>query len=219
MSKKYYKLVVFTPLIGAVIDTNSFIDYERVKRFKKLTKLFELMYNCSTEFELPLFDILFQVKANFFKRLKFKIKNIQLKKRISEIRNECFKKCFRSNEFRMFNDYMLAKVRDELNAKFVSDLPNRFESCYFFESIDDSLKYYSNLPVKYHTKIIEVEFIQIRSINKFDNTFLSEFQDYYTSDDFYLQANQFLFKHKSDKPLFEIVFQGKYKVIRHIAIS
>ena len=219
MSKKYYKLVVFAPLVGVVIDTKTYIDYVKIKRYSKLTYLFELIYNCSKDFNMPIGNILFQVKANMFKRMKFKIDDVQLKKRISKIRNESLKKCFRLNEFRMFNDYVLENVRNEINKLYAQELPNRFESCYFFESIDDSLKYYYKLPVKYHTKIIEVEFIETRSINKFDNTFLTEFQDYYTSDDFYLQANQFLFKHKSDKPLFEIVFQGKYKVIRHIAIS
>jgi hypothetical protein len=58
-----------------------------------------------------------------------------------------------------------------------------------------------------------VEFIETRELKRLDNYFLVNFQDYFTSNDFYNQAKDFLNAKKTEEPLFEIIFQGKYRVI------
>ena len=209
-SKHYYKLVAIAPSVGEIITTQERVDYRRMKRYSKLTNLFEQIYNCSKEYELPIGEIVFHIKASIFKRLKNKIENLELKKCIKEIRKESSKQHFRvMKEFRWFNDYILEKAKTEIHNEFGLILPNRFESSYFFESIEDCYKYYFSLPRKFHTKIIEVEFVEQKILKKFDNKLISEFQDYYTSDNFYNQAKLFLLGGTSETPLFEIVFEGK----------
>ena len=215
-SKHYYKLVAIAPAVGEIITTQKGVDSTRVKRYSKLTNLFEQIYNCSKEYELPIGEIVFHIKASIFKRRKYKIENLELKKCIKDIRKESSRRHFRvMREFRWFNDYILEKAKAEIHNELGLILPNRFESSYFFESIEDCFRYYFSLPSKVHTKIIEVEFIEQKVLKKFDNKLISEFQDYYTSDDFYNQAKLFLLEGTSETPLFEIVFEGKYKVTNH----
>jgi hypothetical protein len=215
-SKHYYKLVDIARPVGEIITTQEKVDSTRVKRYSKLTDLFEQIYNCSKEYELPIGEIIFHIKASFLKRRKYKIENLKLKKCIKDIRKESSRQHFRvMKEFRWFNDYILEKAKKEIHHELGLVLPNRFESSYFFESIEDCYKYYFNLPRKYHTKIIEVEFIEQKMLKKFDNKLVSEFQDHYTSDDFFNQAKLFLLEGASETPLFEFVFEGKYKVTNH----
>lgn len=215
-SKSYYKLVSIAPAVGKIINTREMVDSTRVKRYSKLTNLFEQIYNCSKEYELPIVVIVFHIKASIFKRRNYKIENLELKKCIKDIRKESSRQHFRvMKEFRWFNDYILEKAKTEIYNELGLVLPNRFESSYFFESIEDCYKYYFSLPSKHHTKIIEVEFIEQKMFKKFDNKLVSEFQDDYTSDDFFNQAKQFLLEQTSETPLFEVVFDGKYKVTNH----
>lgn len=218
-SKHYYKLVANAPTVGSIIFTQEMVDNTRVKRYSMLTNLFEQIYNCSKEYELPIGEIVFHIKASFCKRRKYKIENLELRQCINEIRKESSRQHFRvMREFRWFNDYILEKAKTEIFNELGLILPNRFESSYFFETIEDCFKYYFSLPRKFHVKIIEVEIIEQKILKKFDNKLISEFQDYYTSVDFYNQAKLFLLGEISETPLFEIVFEGKYKVINHIRL-
>lgn len=98
------------------------------------------------------------------------------------------------------------------------ELPDRFESNYFFQSLNDCKKYIQELKLisrnfpKSNFKIIEVEFIKTINCHIGDNRLLSNFENEYTSMNFYKQAIDYLQnKHTSD-PLKEIVFQGDYKI-------
>ena len=123
-----------------------------------------------------------------------------------------------SYEFRYFNDYVLEKARKDIFKELKIELPNRFESQYFFQSIDDCIRYNNELTSK-SNRIIEVEFNKIDAFFKGDNKFLTNFDDYYTSEHFYNQAKSFLLESTTDNPLFEIVFIGNYKIIKHHLIE
>lgn len=215
----YYKIVSFKTYEGQILSTQERVDFIRAKRYSRLINLFEQIYNCSKEYELPIGNVLFLINVGFLKRRKNRINNLELEKCINNIRNESSKQHFKiSKEFRWFNDYILEKAKSELQNELGLILPNRFESGYFFESIEDCCKYYYNLPKKALAKIIQVEFTEQISLHKFDNKLITEFQDYYTSDDYYNQAKLFLIGGTSATPLFEIVFKGKYRVLAHFPL-
>ena len=64
MINQYYKIISISPLTGTIIDTKDTIDYKRINRFSELTKLFDLIFNCSLEYNLPIGEILYLINAN-----------------------------------------------------------------------------------------------------------------------------------------------------------
>lgn len=214
MTKQYYKIVASAPIRGTIIDTDDTIDFRRIVRYTELTKLFDLIFNYSSIHNQPVVEILHLINANFAERLKYNFQNRKSKSEINNIRRESFKIKFNINrEFRWFNDFVLEKAKREIEKEQDVILPDRFRSSYFLESLDDCHKYYENLGSIYKCLIIKVEFIETRELKRLDNYFLVNFQNYFTSYDFYNQAKDFLNGKITEKPLFEIIFQGKYKVI------
>lgn len=209
-----------SPRVGTIINTEDLIDYSRVKRYEQLVKFFEQIYNCSKEHEITISDILLYTISNFFKRRKYNKGNKDLKKCLRNIRKEGSKQNFKwETEFLWFNDFILEKVRKDIFEAHNLILPNRFESIYFFESREDCLKYYDNFRMKFFGKIIEVQLIETNNFSKFDNNLLTKFEVYYRSIDFYNQAKFFLLGGCSEIPLFEIVFQGKYKITKYLPLN
>lgn len=214
MTKQYYKIVASAPLRGTIIDTDDTIDLRRIARYSELTKLFDLIFNCSSNHNQPVGEILFLINANFVERWKYNFQNRRLKSEIKKIRRESFRRKFNINlEFRWFNDFVLEKAKRDIEKEQDVILPDRFKSSYFLESIDDCQVYYENLGFRYDCQIIKVEFIETRELRRFDNYFLVNFQNYFSSNDFYNQAKDFLNEKKTETPLIEIIFQGKYRVI------
>lgn len=202
-----------------IIKTQDRIDHNMIKRLSQLNNLFELIYKCSEFHQISIKDILLKLKSKkiiLFTRNRFKndIKEIK-----SEIKS---KKFILELEFRYFTYFILEKVRqDLLKTSENTNLPNRFESSYFFGNIRDCVVYLIGLyGLSYknqsnNLKIIEVEFEKTESLQKYDNNLLTEFKDDFHSKDFYSTLNNFLIGIESENPLYEYVFQGSYKVIRN----
>ncbi len=173
------------------------------------------MFDLSSNSNLPLLDILKALHLNHSEILIENQKEIEnslnaLKKeiRISKFNAEV--------EFRYFTDYVLCKARTEIKRELNKPLPDRFKSHYFFESIEDCLNYYDSFDSVKSSTIIQVEFIDKNRIYKMDNKYLAHFENHYTSKDFYRRAKDFLSGCTSENPLFEVIFQGRYKVNAHL---
>ena len=187
-------------------------------RLSDLDNLFELIYNCSKYHKISIKQILLKLKTQ--KTMSFTLN--RLKRDLKKIKREIKKQKFiLESEFRYFTYYILEKVRQDLIQTSENiDLPNRFESSYFFGNLKDCIVYlnnlyglsFKNLP---NLKIIEVEFEKIESLHKFDNNLLTDFKDDFHSKDFYSTLKNFLLCKESEKPLFEYVFQGSYRIIRN----
>lgn len=210
----YYKIVSEFPKVGRVLNTTENINHARLVRFSKLKHLFDLIFNLSRDYNLPIYDVLkfTNQNARINAEMDFydQIENIK-----QEISTTNFILLY---EFRYFNYYILEKVRKDIFDETKLELPNRFESQYFFQSINDCIRYNNELNSK-SNKIIEVEFNKTDAYFKGDNKFLTNFDDYYTSEHFYNQAKSFLLESTTNNPLFEIVFIGNYKIIRHHLIE
>jgi hypothetical protein len=210
----YYKIVSEFPKVGSVLNTTENINYARFVRFSKLKQLFDLIFKLSSDHNLPIYDVL-----KFTNQIEIINNGMGFYDQIEIIKEEISKTNFiLSYEFRYFNDYILEKARKDIFKELKIELPNRFESQYFFQSIDDCIRYNNELTSK-SNKIIEVEFNKIDAFFKGDNKFLINFDDYYTSEHFYNQAKSFLLESTTDNPLFEIVFIGNYKIIKHHLIE
>lgn len=214
----YYKIVAKNINIQTIVSTCQSIDYFRINRMSQLNRLFNLFYELSSETNLSLQDILSLIYPNFNPISKFEIdKNLHSK--IEIIKREIITTNFIVQlEFRYFNDFVLDKAREELCRQSDLLLPDRFQSHFFFESLSDCYSYCLELGLNKdkNNKIIEVEFVETILLEKMDNRLVSDFHDYFTSQHFYNQAIAFLTKRNSENPLFEIIFQGKYKVKRLI---
>ncbi|MBU2928024.1 hypothetical protein [Winogradskyella psychrotolerans] len=215
----YYKVVSDVPENGTIINTADRIDRNMLMRLSDLNNLFELIYSCSEYHEISIKQIWLKLKAKNLilftrNRLKSDLKNIK-----REIKKQNF---ILQSEFRYFTYYILEKARQDLiKTSGNIDLPNRFESSYFFGNLKDCIVYligFYGLSFKDQSnnlKIIEVEFERIESLHKFDNNLLTDFKDDFHSKDFYSTLKNFLLCKESEKPLFEYVFQGSYKIIRN----
>ena len=190
-----------------------------IKRFSELNNLFNLIYDCSNDYQISIKNIWIELKSKkiiFFRRNSFQ-QNIKTIKR--EIKATNF---ILQSEFRYFTYFVLEKVRQDLLKDSDLKLPNRLKSSYFFGTVEDCKIYLKNLyglSFEFHQRnnlrVIEVEFKEIKSFHKFDNILLTEFQDSYHSKDFYSVFKSFLLEENSENPLYEYVFQGFYKVVRN----
>ncbi|WP_298141025.1 hypothetical protein [Flavobacterium sp.] len=214
---EYYRIEEKPSKVGTVIDTDKKFDLLRIERLKQLEKLFNLIFEISSNLNLPLINIL----ATLYPKLYYSeiiIKNqSDLEKHLDVLRKEILYSRFNVQfEFRNFTDFIFSKARADIIKNHKISLPDRFKSRYFFESIEDCLNYHDNLISQKPCKIIMVEFIDKNRVYKFDNTFLTSFENHYTSEDFYRHANDYWMQQTSQNPLFEIIFLGKYKVKAHV---
>jgi hypothetical protein len=214
----YYKIVQNPKSVGTIINTEENFDSERIDRFFKLNSLLKLIYDVSKIDNVSIHYIISQIYPTlFYPEIEIRY-DASLLNNIEKIKREILNTNFNiSSEFKYFNDFVLNQVRNNLMFESNISLPDRFKSHYFFESIEECLDYYYNLSsiVKKCT-IIEVEFIDKKCIYKMDNKYLTNFKNHYTSIDFYKDANDFLIGKISENPLFEIIFQGRYKVNAHV---
>lgn len=202
---KYYKIVAIKYNQGTIVDTSNNIDYLRIKRFNELKKLFQLIFDFSEKFNISIYNILIQI----FNKSQELQEEFELNKIKSEVINTGF---ICQREFKYFNDFILDKIRNEDK---INRYPDRFKSHYFFKTIEDCFRYSTNLGIYKNIKIIEVEFLETISIFEGDNQLLTNFNDDFTSKDFYFQAKDFLIQKKTNNSLIEVVFVGKYKVLKY----
>lgn len=206
--KSYYKVVSDNPRIGSIINTKDCINKYRVKRNKKLYDFFELVYNYSEIKDVSVLSILCSTPLPDFDNepeVK-KIEKMKTKKSFS------FEK-----DGQFFIDYILEKAITDLWRESSIDFPSRFESSFFFETIEDCRRYRDRFSSFGPLKIVKVDFIEKIKLKKFDNVIISEFTQNANSLFYLNQAKLFLLGAKSEKPQFEIVFQGKYKVISYVS--
>ncbi|GGB70000.1 hypothetical protein GCM10007424_07440 [Flavobacterium suaedae] len=219
--ENHYKIVNKSYRVGELISTSKNIDIKRKYRFKELTHLFNLIYNVSLKHDIAVHKIIELIHTQNLTSIKV---NEHISNSIIEIKNEIERTKFNiRREFRYFNDFILDKVRKDTFKENGNRLPDRFESHFFFKTIDDCIKYLTRLKSMDHRKkswlyfkifhIVEVVFIDQKNQHIGDNNLLTYFSNTYTSTDFYNQARDYLFSKNSLSPLKEIVFQGKYKVI------
>lgn len=214
----YYKIVQNPKSVGTIINTEESFDSERIDRFSKLNNLLRLIYDVSNLDNVPIHYIISQIYPTLFYPEIAIRDDISLLNNIEKIKREILYANFNiSSEFKYFNDFVLNKARYDLMLNSNLSLPDRFKSHYFFETMEECFDYYYNLnSVIIQCTIIEVEFIDQNCIYKMDNTYLTNFKNHYTSDDFYKDAKDFLMEETSENPLFEIIFQGRYKINAHI---
>lgn len=213
----YYKIVEKPSKVGAIIDTDKNFDLLRFERFKKLEKLFNLIFEVSSNSNLPLINILASLYPDLFSSEIIVENQNDLEDSLGALKKEIAISKFNVKyEFRYFTDYVLYKARTEIKKEINKPLPDRFKSHFFFESIEDCRNYYNNLISAKSSTIIQVEFIDQNRVYKMDNTFLTSFENYYTSKDYYRHAKDFLMERTTENPLFEIIFQGRYKVKEHL---
>jgi hypothetical protein len=213
----HYKVLAIPPKIGSSIDTNENIDHSRINRMSKLHNLFNSLYNLSINTDLPLQNIFSLIYPSFKPISNFEVNNY-ITLSVQLIKSEVLSTNFNIQEFRYFNDFVLEKVRNELGQTGLI-LPDRFKSHYFFESLSDCFFYCLELNIDKNCTVIEVEFQNNLKGHKMDNRLVVDFYDHYTARDFYNQAKKFLTKNSSAEPLYEVVFQGKYKILKHIPLS
>ncbi|MGB5980878.1 MAG: hypothetical protein WBG46_01925 [Nonlabens sp.] len=212
--KTYYKIVSDIFSRGAEINTADRIDYNMVARISELNKLFNLIDKCSEYHNVSIREILQSLKL-FDPSV---ITGTQLFLDLKEIKEEKIIQEFNIiNEFRYFTYFILEKVRLELlKNNEVEELPNRFESSYFFGSLADCKRYLIGLNLNYSLnklKVIEVKFEYEDVLFKFDNNHLSNFEDSFHSKDFKDSIARYLRAEQTQNPLFEYVFQGRYRIV------
>jgi hypothetical protein len=208
--KYLFKLTPLPELENIVFDTDDKIDINRINRFYELLPLFKKIYSFSIRRQQPIHIIIENVFYNncfqSIKKFKFNILVIQLISRI--------KKFKLNDEFKFFNDFILEKNRILLQETQNIYLPNRFKSGYFFSNEDECFKYYRSLQNGYYScYLIKYEIIEERYSYKFDNRFLSSFDDSFDSVKFDVNAQNFLLGEISSDPIIETLFSGKLKVI------
>lgn len=214
--KSYYKLVSIQEPIGTLINTEDKFDTVRIARFTELQYLLNLFFETSSRTNISICHILSQIYPEVVCPQTDVTESTNLTDDIEKIRNEINRTNFiLHSEFRFFNDLVLAIARSELiNEGFI--LPDRFKSHYFFDSLEQCFAYYVNLPSLTPCRIIEVEFLNIKQVYKLDNMFLTRFEETFTANDFYKQAKRCLSGDITDNPIFEIVYQGTYRIKKHI---
>lgn len=200
---RYYKIVGVKQKVGTIIDTSERIDYLRIKRFEELKSLFQLIFEFSIKFNFSIEKTLTLI----FSEMNEFSNNNELQTIQTEIIN---KKFICQKEFNYFIDFVLDKIRNESDFKLC---PDRFRSNYFFKKLDDCFIYNSNLGNINSPKVIEVEFLSVNSIFEGDNQLLTKFSKDFTAKDLYYQAKDFLSQKRTDDPLIEVVFNGKYRIL------
>lgn len=217
----YYKIVQNPKSVGTIINTEESFDSERIDRFSKLNNLLRLIYDVSDLDNVPIHYIISQIYPTLFSPEIAIRYDLSLLDNIEKIKREIHYTNFNiSSEFKYFNDFVLNKARYDLMLNSNISLPDRFKSHYFFESLEECFDYYYNLnSVVTKCVIIEVEFIDQNRIYKMDNTYLTSFENHYTSNEFYKHAKDFLIGKISENPLFEIIFQGRYKINDHVSVD
>lgn len=212
----YYKIIENPKAIGTIINTEENFDSKRIERFSSLKQLFKLLFEVSKSFNISLYYILTQIYPEKFSTEIAHRNEPDLLNDINKIKEEMIRTNFDiTSEYKYFNDFVLDMVRAEL-PNITKFLPDRFKSHYFFETIEECKQYYSELSEPMPCKIVQVNIINKKIITKLDNRHLTNFQNHYTSDNYYHQAKACLFGVASKNPLYEIVFQGTYQITSHL---
>ncbi len=214
--KYYYKIIQEFIPVGTIVDTNECINQRRTKRNRELRSLFEKAYKFSADFELPIENVLtniipnfYYLSRNFIKRIKYYIKLLIIKFKMKQLNFIGF------IESNYFIDFILEKSRILIQQETKTELPSRYMSSFFFESVNDCNTYYPKFNCEGKIRIVKVEFVETRKLFVFDNNIISDFTNCITSIDFLNRAKLYLNGHISDNPFMEVVFQGKYKIVSY----
>jgi hypothetical protein len=113
----------------------------------------------------------------------------------------------------LYIDYLLEITRQHLIEADNISLPNRFESAFFFETLEDCINYRLDFLVQLGNKVIEVELQNLENIYRFDNQYISSFQKHDTAYDYIDKISKYLRGQMSTHPLIEVVYYGDFKVV------
>jgi hypothetical protein len=214
----YYKLVQNKLPDGKVIDTNKVTDKDRYVRNLKLKKLFDLIYNYSLDYQIPIQSIFFELRPKKFQSIVCDVDFVDWNYTfLKDIKNEVNKSRFVwGNETKyFFNDYLIGKAQSE--TEFLNiDFPDRYKSNYFFESKVDCINYLNDIHQQMPRPILIVDFIEVQKFKKFDNRMINNFDKSQISMDLLINTKKYLRGELTNNPLIEVVFQGKYKIITTI---
>lgn len=125
-----------------MFDTNEKIHNKRIKRYYELLPFFKKVYSISLNRKQTIQELINDIiYKNYFRSIK-SLDFIILKLILFSNR----KKINWNVEFRYITDYILEKNRLILEETQNVYLPNRFKSSYFFNTVEDCLKYYKSFP-------------------------------------------------------------------------
>lgn len=196
---------------GNVVDSEQCIHTYRVNRNNELLKLFQLTAKYSKKKKKPVVEVLGQDIYDSYSSgfLLNKIKKESIKTSFSP-----------EHDLRFFIDFILEEARITIQKKHSKSLPSRFESCFFWENIEDCRSYCDKFSSYGPFIILKVSFIEKKQFERLDNVLISShFYDWFTSEDFFNQAKIFLLGGESNEPQFEIIFQGQFKIIEQILLN
>lgn len=214
--KYCYKIVNSLSNHSGVIDTKASINKNRTNRYNELVRYFQYIYEFSYEKKMPIGQI-----TNDLSPYEFFIPVIMIHidndyfpfiERIKQIQEE-INFDWSKREFSHFIEYIFEKVRLQLNEEMNLNLPSRFESSYFFESKDNCRKYVQEKNLS-HVKIIKVEILNSEYLLKLDNSLLNYFPNDLNAVDLENQAKKYWLGETSENSFYEIIFQGRYKVLK-----
>lgn len=209
-NKFYYKIVENLPRIGKTIYTNRKFDRKRIKRQKKLDTFFELIYTYSINKNIPVAAILNEISPYQIPTAEdYEIDNILVIKLLEEVNKNKFQWL---NEERFFYDFVLTKAKKKIEKEKIEIFPDRFKSHYFFENLNDCYEY---MRYKGNGNIIKVKVLNEIVSKKLDNKLSNTFKDDDSAEDLLKQAEFYLLGGVSINPIYEIIFQGKYKIISY----
>ncbi len=141
------------PQIGEIFDTAEIFDTKRFQRYSDLKILFEKINHCSITHNLSIIRILKLITTNTdqFENLIY-----QLSLDRNEMRE--MKQLYTQKQFIISNDsskegqylfdFYLELARKKIFNELNIDLPDRFKSKYFFESIADCLTYMKKMELE-----------------------------------------------------------------------
>lgn len=214
--KYYYKIIQDFIPVGTILDTDECINQRRVIRNRELHSLFEKAYNFSADFELPIESVItnitpnnYYLSRNIIKRIKYYFRLLSLRIKMKRLNFIGF------TEGNYFIDFILEKSRTCIQKETYTELPSRYMSSFFFESVNDCNAYWPKFNCVGELRIVKVEFVETRKLFTFDNNSISDFTHCITSIDYLNHSKLYLNGHLSDNPFMEVVFQGKYKIVSY----
>jgi hypothetical protein len=196
----YYK-ILYKDAKEKIINTIANRDNKRIFRFNDLKSYFEQISEFSSKNNIPIFDIIKEINSTDNNNIYIqRLRELGVKKKFN----------WESIEGRYYFDFVLEKARKNISNKTGAVLPNRFESNFFFETVDDCFRYMDD---KSPGVVAKIEIIDCNLLFKADNKLLNYFPNSYTFDDLVNHSNKLWNGESTDEPLYEIIFQGKYRQI------
>lgn len=111
----YYRIVEKPSKVGTIIDTDKNYNQLRFARFKQLEKLFSLIFEVSSNSNLPILNILSTLYPNLYSSDIVIENQNDIENNLDFLKREIAISRFNvKSEFRYFTDYVLYKSRAEI---------------------------------------------------------------------------------------------------------